>query len=147
MTYDFTTFPYVPGPEQNHFTPQGEECLPYTSAELDAWLGTSSATTHMSNVFDPTQVGSEQVLQDFGSITTMEDLSFGNALHSEGAPSVQGGPQQSQDLSPWSIGNDSSMNTALHMYNGALDTENRNPQRQVLLAAVDRLVQLASLIN
>lgn len=115
---------------------------PYTAAELDAWMGPpiehSAGTLEHLNTLANT--ATERGLNLF-------DPGFGMPMGAMGANQDQGSGQP-QDSSNWSMEDLSPMNnTAFASSSGATPGTDRSAQKEALLAAVDRLIQLASLMQ
>lgn len=149
FSFNMADFPYIPEPAQTELSPQGSLCPPWTSTELDAWIGTAIPpqayasglqTTDENMLFNP--AGTNNVGPAFGGC-------------GYGVPVTENLPQQGQPPSQvgvpsnWAMQDTSPMNTsAPACSNGAAAlAEGRSAQREALLAAVDRLVHLAALMQ
>ncbi|KAF7192820.1 hypothetical protein HII31_05868 [Pseudocercospora fuligena] len=144
FAFNFTDFPYIPEPAQTNLSPQGSLCPPWTSTELDSWIGTATA-------------------QPFPLDCHSADRStFRNAVcEPHGGMSLNGsycppldGPFTEQQISAhgamaptWGVQRASPSQATQAVVDPSSNDEACSAQRKVLLAAVDRLVQLATLMQ
>lgn len=142
-------FPYIPEPAQTELSPQGSLCPPWTSTELDAWIGTAIPPQAYNSEL---QTADENMLFN-PACTDNIGPAFGGCGY--GVPMTENLPEQRPPpplggmASSWAMQNTSPMNTsAAACSNGAAAVaEGRSAQREALLAAVDRLVHLAALMQ
>lgn len=115
---------------------------PYNAAELDAWMGPpiENPGGSLNNLHTLANTAAERGLDFF-------DPGFGIPVGAMGNSQGQGGGQP-RDSSNWSMEDLSPMNnTAFASSSGASPGTDRSAQKEALLAAVDRLIQLASLMQ
>ena len=117
---------------------------PYPAADLDAWIGTPMPRS-FANTDKQVQNGDFQSLGAGNIGGTPFDTGFG--LPVDAMASSQGGPQAPQDGSPWTVDELSPSNTTFAAGSNCNIGNGCNAQKEVLLAAVDRLIQLASLMQ
>lgn len=142
FAFNFTDFPYIPEPPQTQLSPQGSLCPPWTATELDAWVGTA-----VSQSF-PSECQQSVLLHPEGC-----EPNIGMSLRDSFSPPFNGPcedqqqPPQATMSSAWGVQNTSPFHTTITASSNRLPSVERSAQREVLLAAVDRLVQLATLMQ
>jgi hypothetical protein len=126
--FDISDFPYVPDPTQPQVHTQ-DPWLLYTPAELDTLIGTAPFVMGM---------GAAMRTQGF-------ENNFG--FPADAIASIQGHADLPGHCPSWAPGGASRSTTALDISRTGTASEERNSPRQALLAAADRLLQVASLLD
>lgn len=144
VLFNISDFPYEPDPSMPppHVQNAMHCFTPYDTAEMDAWMGPPIENTigPMDNIPALANAAMERGLNLF-------DPGFGLPANPLGAsPGQRGG--QPQGSSSWGLEDLSPMNhTAFASSIGASPGTDRSAQKEALLSAVDRLIQLASLMQ
>lgn len=142
--FNISDFPYEPDPSMPppHAQNAMHSFAPYNAAEMDAWMGPpmENPIGSMDNISTLANTATERGLNLF-------DPGFGIPVNPLGASQGQRGGQP-QGTSNWGLEELSPMNhTAFASSSGASPGTDRSAQKEALLAAVDRLIQLASLMQ
>lgn len=148
FTFNMSDLPHIPEPAQIELSPQGSLCPPWTSTELDAWIGTAIPQTYASEL----QTKDKNMLFNQAGTGNAEPAFAGcgysvpltENLPEQGPPPPQGGMPSSWGMQDTSLMHTS---TAACSNGTAAAAEGRGAQREALLAAVDRLVHLAALMQ
>ena len=146
FAFTVADLPYVPDPTQPRL--QAQDCVlpPCPSSDLDALIGTADPLD-FTRIGRPAQGVSPQ---GYGDGTGVGAPSFDPTLGFSTEPLLTPSPsytQGSHEEVNWTMGDTFHANTAFTAGGGGIVGEDRNAQREALLGAVGRLVQLASLMQ
>lgn len=144
FAFNVEDLPYVPDPNQPRVQPQHYILPPYPSSDLDALIGAADPLSFSSM---SRQVHYAQT-QGFGNGAAAGppslDPTLGFSMDSPGVSPTY--TQAPPDGSIWGMEDLSPTNTAFGTGSSGVLGDDRNAQREALLGAVGRLIQLASLL-
>ena len=143
FAFNICDFPYVPEPAQTQLSPQGSLCQPWSSSELDNWIGIA-----VPQAADPTYQCQDMMLHaehTAGTLGIPSHGAFDLPMVASTADTQQ--PHMGATASTWTMEHLAPIAPTVTACNGSVSAEGRHAQREVLLAAVDRLVQLAALMQ